>query len=67
MASSKWQQHIEATQAIRRHRDWTDDQVLEHLRMHPLEINIVQEARREVEGEARPSETSHEESFDPYT
>jgi hypothetical protein len=62
-----WQQHITCTNIIRAHRDWTDEQVLDAARMHKLEINIVQEARREVEGEEIPSATSHEQSFDPYT
>jgi hypothetical protein len=62
-----WEQHIRCTNIIRAHRDWTDEQVLEAARLHKLEINIVQEARREVEGEATPSDTSHEQSFDPYS
>jgi hypothetical protein len=62
-----WQQHIQCANIIRAHPDWTDEQVLEAARMHELEINIVQEARREVEGEATPSATSHEQSFDPYS
>lgn len=51
MSSSKWQQHIECTRIIRRHPDWTDDQVLEAAGLRPLEVNIVQEARREVDTE----------------
>ncbi len=58
-----WQQHIQCTQIIRRHPDWTDEQVRDEARLHPLEINIVQEARREVEGESLASDTSSDRSY----
>lgn len=45
---SKWRQHLLCTRLIRQHPDWTDEQVLSEARMHPLEIGIVREARREV-------------------
>ena len=63
MASGKWQQHIECTQIIRRHPDWTDEQVLQEAHMHKLEINIVQEARREVDTEVQPSVVRSQRSY----
>lgn len=63
MPSAKWQQHVLCTRLIRQHPDWTDEQVLEEARMHPLEINIVQEARREVDGEAVRGNVSSQRSY----
>lgn len=63
MADSNWKQHIELTQTIRRHPDWDDDQVMEFLRLHPLERDKVTVARREVETEDTPGVTSSERSY----
>lgn len=60
---SKWQQHVRCTQIIRQHPDWSDKEVLDEARMHPLEIDIVQEARREVEGAEQASEVRSERSY----
>lgn len=60
---SRWEQHILCTRLIRRHPEWSDEEVLSEARMHPLEVDVVQEARREVEGEVLPSETSSTRSF----
>jgi hypothetical protein len=59
----RWQQHVKCTQIIRAHRDWSDEQVLEAAHMHKLEIDIVQAARREVEGEALPGDMSSQRSY----
>ena len=50
--SLKWQQHMNCCRLIRQHPDWTDEQVLAEAGMHKLEVNIVQEARREVVNES---------------
>jgi hypothetical protein len=60
---SKWQMHVKCTQIIKRHPDYTDEQVLEEARMHPLEIDIVREARREVGSAEQASEVRSERSF----
>jgi hypothetical protein len=60
---SNWQLHIKCTQTMQAHPDWTDEQVLDYLRMHPLEMDIVKMARREVTGAVLPSEVSSEKSF----
>lgn len=60
---SKWRQHVRATQLIKQHPDWTDEQILEAADMKPLEINIVQEARREVETETVPGVVRSERSY----
>jgi hypothetical protein len=49
--SLKWQQHVTCTQLIRRHPDWDDERVRVAADLRPLEMNIVQEARREVDSE----------------
>lgn len=63
MAGSKWQQHIEAVQLIRQHYDWSDERVMEALGLKPLEVNIVQEARREVDNERLGSSVRSERSY----
>lgn len=63
MPSSKWQQHVLCTQIIRRHRDWDDEQVLVEAGLHKMEINIVQEARREVESEVVPGIVRSDRSY----
>jgi hypothetical protein len=60
---SKWQVHITCTRIIRQHPDWTDEQVLAEARLHALEIDLVREARREVDGEIQASEVQSERSF----
>lgn len=45
---SKWEQHILCTRLMRQHPDWTDEQVAAAAGLRPLEMNIVEEARREV-------------------
>jgi hypothetical protein len=54
----KWEQFVTCTRIIRQHPEWSDKEVLDEARMHPLEIDIVQEARREVDGESLPSDVS---------
>jgi hypothetical protein len=61
--SLKWQQHVTCTQIIRHHPDWTDEQVLVEAHMHPLEVNIVQEARREVQNEVGTSDVQAHRSY----
>lgn len=60
---SKWEQHVKCTQIIRRHPDWTDEQVLTEVGMRPLEIDIVTEARREVSTAEQPGQVRSERSF----
>jgi hypothetical protein len=60
---SKWQMHVQCTQIIRHHPDYTDEQVLKEARMHPLEIDIVREARREVDSAEQSGEVRSERSF----
>jgi hypothetical protein len=62
-SSSKWQQHIECTRLMRQHPDWDDERVLVEMHLHPLEINIVQEARREVTNETAPPDGSSVRSY----
>jgi len=60
---SVWEQHLNCTRIFRMHPDWTDEQVLHEARMHQLEINVVQEARREVENENPTGNVKSERSF----
>lgn len=61
---SKWQQHVECKRIIQHHPDWTDAQVAKEAGMRPMEINIVQEARREVVNESRlPGSTQSDRSY----
>ena len=61
--SLKWQQHIECTRLMRLHQDWTDEQVREAAGLHLLEMNIVQEARREVDGEVQDASVQSQRSY----
>jgi hypothetical protein len=36
---------------MKRHPEWTNEQVLQEADMRPVEMNIVEEARREVSNE----------------
>lgn len=61
---SKWEQHITCTRLMRQHPDWSNQQVLEEARMHAMEMNIVEEARREVEAETpKPGNVRSERSY----
>jgi hypothetical protein len=61
--SLKWQQHIDCTLLMRQHPDWTDEQVRVAANLHPMEINIVQEARREVDSEVVDSTVQSQRSY----
>lgn len=60
---SKWEQHVEATRLIRHHPDWDDQKVMEAMGLKPLEVNIVQEARREVGNERLSGSVTSERSY----
>jgi hypothetical protein len=61
--SSKWEQHILCTRLMRQHPEWDDEKVLSEAGMRPLEINIVREARREVQGEVIDSAVRSQRSY----
>ena len=50
MASQRVELFLRAKQALRIHRDWTDDQVAEHVGIpRPMIEEIMRPARQEVE------------------
>lgn len=49
--SEKWRQHVLCTRLIRQHPDWDDERVLQEAGMRKPELDVVAEARREVENE----------------
>lgn len=62
--ASKWQQHLDCTRIIRQHPGWTDEQVCKEAGLRPaLEMNIVQEARREVSNETVVPSVKSDRSF----
>ena len=63
MPSSKWEQHLLCTRLIRQHPDWTDEQVLEEAGMRPAEVNVVAEARREVDTATVPGAVTWDRSY----
>lgn len=59
---TSWQQHITCTQIMRRHPDWDDEQVRVAAGMHPAEMDVVREARREVTAD-QPSVVRSQRSY----
>lgn len=63
MAGEKWRQHLDCVRQIRLHPGWTDEEVAEAVGLRMAELDIVREARREVQNEVQPRETSWERNY----
>jgi isoaspartyl peptidase/L-asparaginase-like protein (Ntn-hydrolase superfamily) len=50
MANTRADQFLQAKQVIRQHKDWTDEQLAEHLGLKPHEAaQVIPQARKDVE------------------